>query len=141
MHRHSLREIAKIGVGLVAADLISVLWFSGAGFFPVTILNITWTSAAVVPIVLFDSALILLLAHYGWSMKLPIESPSEKKLLLIIGTVFFIVALVHLVRLAFALDLNLGDVAVPLWMSWLGVIIPAYLSYCSFHFAGHRPRK
>lgn len=140
MHRHTLREIAKVGVGLVIADLISVLWFSGAGFFPLTILGITWTASAVVPVLIFDFALILLLAHYGWSMKLPIESPSEKKLLFIVGVLFLIVAAIHLLRIALNLDLMLGDASVPMWVSWLGVLIPAYLSYCSFHFAGRRKK-
>ncbi len=135
MNKHILRELAKIGVGLFIADLVSVLWFSGAGFFPLTILGITWGVGAVWPIVIFDLAVILLLAHYGWSMKLPISSPSERTLLKVVGAVFLIVALLHLLRIAFGWNLILGDNAVPLWLSWFGVIIPGYLSYSSFHFA------
>lgn len=134
MH-HTLREAAKIATGLVIADLISVLWLSGVGFFPLTILGITWTAAAIAPIVIFDLALILLLAHYGWNMKLPIQSPSERRLLIFIGAVFLIIAVLHLIRIAFGVDLVLGSIAVPVWLSWLGVIIPGYLSYSSFHFA------
>jgi len=134
MH-HALREIAKIGVGLVLADLVSVFWFSSAGFFPLTILGVTWTASAVWPIVIFDVALILLLAHYGWNMKLPIKSPSEQKLLMLAGVIFLVIAVLHLIRIAFGWSLILGDVAIPLWLSWLGFIIPGYLSYSSFHFA------
>lgn len=139
MH-HTLREAAKVGVGLVVADLISALWFSGAGFFPLTILGITWSASAVWPIVVFDLALIALLVHYGWNMRLPIESPSERGLLKLVGLVFLVVALLHLLRIAFGWNLILGEITIPIWLSWLGVIIPGYLSYSSFHFALHKRR-
>ena len=134
MH-HTLRELYKVGVGLVLADLVSVFWFSAAGFFPLTILGITWSASAVWPIAIFDLALILLLAHYGWSMKLPITSPTERGLLKFVGLVFLVVAIVHLLRIAFGWNLILGEASIPVWLSWAGVIIPGYLSYSSFHFA------
>ena len=135
MHHHTLREAGKIGVGLVIADLVSVLWFSGAGFFPIVILGITWSASAIWPIIILDFALILLLAHYGWNMKLPIKSPSERKLLMLVGLVFLVVALLHLLRIAFGWNFILGDTTIPVWLSWFGVIIPGYLSYSSLHFA------
>jgi hypothetical protein len=135
MNRHILRELAKVGVGLVIADLVSVLWFSGAGFFPLTVLGITWTASAVLPIMAFDLAVIVLLAHFGWSMKLPISSPSERTLLKVVGLIFLVVAVVHLLRLALGWNILLGDAEVPMWLSWFGFLIPAYLSYSSFHFA------
>ncbi len=140
MKHHAMREIAKVGVGLAIADLLSVLWFSSAGFFPLTILGITWSTSAVVPIVIFDLALILLLAHYGWSMRLPIESPTERGLLKLAGFIFLVVSLLHLLRIAFGWDLILGGVTIPIWLSWLGVLVPGYLSYSSFHFAFHKRR-
>jgi hypothetical protein len=135
MHHHALREIAKVAVGLVIADLFGAFWFSSSGLFPLTILGVTWTASAIWPIVIFDAALILLLANYGWSMRLPIKSPAERKLLMLVGIVFLIVALLHLVRIAFGWNLILAEVTVPLWLSWVGVIFPGYLSYSSFHFA------
>lgn len=131
----TLREIAKVGTGLVIADLVSVLWVSGAGFFPVTIMGITWNTTAIVPIIVFDLALILLLAHYGWNMRLPIDSPSERMLLQFVGTVFLAVALLHLIRIAFNWNVVIAHLTIPFWISWFGVFIPAYLSYASFHFA------
>ncbi len=136
-----LREIAKIGTGLFLADLVGVLWFGTAGFFPLTMLGVTWTASAILPIALFDVAVILLLAHWGWNMKLPIASPSERALLLVAGTVFLAVALVHLARLAFGWEVALGDFAVPLWLSWIGVGVTGYLSYSSYHFALRTARK
>ena len=124
-------------MGLVIADLVCVVWFSTTGFFPLTVLGVTWTSAAIAPIVIFDLALIILLAHYGWSMRLPISSPSERILLFLSGYVFLIVALAHLLRIAFDWQILLGAAVVPTWLSWIGVVIAGYLSYSSFHFARH----
>jgi len=130
-----LRDIAKIAVGLFLADLLSVLWFGAAGFFPLTILGVTWTQSAILPIAAFDIGVIVLLVHFGWHTKLPVRSPSEKSLLMIAGIVFLIVALAHLLRIGLGLDLILGDFAVPVWLSWIGVFVAGYLSYSSFHFA------
>ncbi|MFZ1075671.1 MAG: hypothetical protein WAN50_04835 [Minisyncoccia bacterium] len=135
MHHHFLRELAKVAVGLVIADIICALWLSGSGLLPVTILGIAWNASAIWPGIVFDLVLILLLAHYSWNMKLPIKSPTERGLLKVVGLAFLIVALLHLVRIAFGWNLILGEVSIPLWLSWLGVIIPGYLSYSSFHFA------
>ncbi len=139
MHR-MLRDLAKVGVGLVLADIFSALWLDGSGFFPLTILGTTWTAAAVMPIVVFDTAVILLLIHYGWNTKLPLRSPAERTLLVVAGSIFLIVALLHLARLAFGWNLVLGDFVVPLWLSWFGFLITLYLSYSSFHFAFRKGR-
>lgn len=140
MKHHVLREIAKVGTGLVLADLISALWFSSAGLLPLTLLGISWTTAMVPEILVFDIVLLLLLVHFGWGMRLPVASPSERTLLVIAGIVFLIVALAHLTRLLFGLNLILGTFRVPLWLSWAGFLLTGYLSYASFHFAGLQRR-
>ncbi|HUY62635.1 MAG TPA: hypothetical protein VMV50_02510 [Candidatus Paceibacterota bacterium] len=140
MNHHKLREVAKVGAGLVIADLISVLWFSWAGILPMSLLGITWTAAMVPVILLFDAALLLLLIHLGWNMRLPVASPSERNLLVLAGFIFLIVALVHLARLLFDWHVLLGTIIVPMWISWAGVIIAGYLSYSCFHFARHKRR-
>lgn len=135
MTHKTLREIAKVGVGLLIADVVSVFWLSGAGFFPLTLLGITWSAGAVWPIAILDISLIILLAHYGWNMKLPIKSPTERGLLKLVGVIFLVIALAHLARVAFGWNLILAEAAVPVWLSWFGVVVPGYLSYSSFHFA------
>ncbi len=134
----SHRDIAKVGVGLFAADLVSVIWLGTAGFFPLTVLGVTWGMDSIVPIAVFDIAVIVLLVHWGWHTKVPVRSPSEHRLLQIAGLIFLIIALMHLLRLAFGWQLILGSFEVPLWLSWFGVIVAGYLSYGSFHFAGRR---
>jgi hypothetical protein len=140
MNHHTLREIAKVGVGLVIADIVCGLWFAGAGLFPITILGVAWSANAIGPAIVFDLALIILLAHFAWNMRLPISSPSERTLLQLAGVIFLVVALGHLARLMFNANLILGGFEIPMWLSWAGVIVTAYLSYASFHFAGMRRR-
>ncbi len=140
MNHYHLREIAKVGTGLVLADIVSVFWFSAVGLLPMSILGVTWTTSMIPEIVIFDLALLLLLIHYGWKMKLPISSPSERTLLNATGIIFLIVALVHFIRITFGLQIILGDFMIPFWFSWIGIIITGYLSYASFHFANMRRR-
>ncbi|HVW82652.1 MAG TPA: hypothetical protein VHC68_01780 [Candidatus Paceibacterota bacterium] len=139
-HHHLLKELAKVATGLVVADLISCIWLAGAGLFPMSIFGVVWTSAAVPEILVLDAALLILFVHLGWGVKLPVSSPSERTLLMLSGFLFLIIALLHLARLAFGLDLALGTFEIPLWLSWIGIVVTAYFSYASFHFASLRAR-
>jgi hypothetical protein len=137
MHHVTLRELAKIGTGLVVADIITTLWYSTGGLLPRAILGVEWTSTMVPEILVFDMALLILLIHFAWNMKLPIQSPSERTLLWVAGTLFALMALGHLSRLALDLHMWLGNFEIPLWVSWIGVLITAYLAYSCIHFARH----
>jgi len=135
MHHKKLQEVSKFVSGLVAADLVSVLWLGAAGHFPFQIFSITFPESSILPIVLFDAAILIILIHFGWSVKLPLRSPKEKTLLFLVGLLLAAVSIVHLLRIAFGWDLTIGIFVAPEWLSWLGVIITAYLSYAAFHFA------
>lgn len=45
---------------------------------------------------------------------------SRKPYLLLSGTIFLIVALLHLLRLFTSVPVLIGTSAVPIWVSWLG---------------------
>lgn len=135
MKHHPLKEVAKVGVGLVLADIISIAWFSVAGLLPMSLLGVTWTASMMPEALVFDVALLVVLVHFAWNVKMPINSPSERSLLYATGIIFLFVAIVHLVRIAFGFPLALGTVVVPMWVSWVGVIVAGYLSYASFHFS------
>ncbi len=57
---------------------------------------------------------------------------SEKNYLLISAIIFSLVALVHLVRLFTHWSFQIGTMTVPLWGSWLAVLIGATLSIWAF---------
>ncbi len=53
---------------------------------------------------------------------------SEKNYLLISATIFALVALLHGARLFTHWSFQIGAVTIPLWGSWLGLLIGATLS-------------
>lgn len=57
---------------------------------------------------------------------------SEKNYLLISAIIFSLVALLHLVRLFTHWSFQIGAMTVPLWGSWLAVLIGATLSIWAF---------
>ncbi len=134
MNKRSLQEVAKFAAGLVAADLITLVWLAQTNLLPVHFMGVNFGPEMVVPGVVFDLALLLILIHYGWHIgKIP--APREHTYLLVAGSIFSIIALAHLWRIFATGALVLMGWTVPLWLSWFGVIITAYLAYSSFRFA------
>ncbi len=140
MYNYHLKEFAKIATGLVLADAISVLWISIGHLLPMNFLGATLTTNIVIPVLIFDSVVALLLAHYGWGIKLPVRTMRERGMLFTVGTLFAIVALAHWVRITFGMNLILGSWVIPVWLSWIAITVTTYLSYLSFHFALQRQR-
>ena len=63
---------------------------------------------------------------------------SERTFSLTAGIVFLLIALGHLLRVAFGVSFVVFDISVPIWPSVVAVIIAGFLSYEGFHF-GRRP--
>jgi hypothetical protein len=57
---------------------------------------------------------------------------KTKQLLQVTGTIFALIALVHLWRALQGWPANIGGWDVPLWLSWIAVVVAGYLSYASF---------
>lgn len=54
---------------------------------------------------------------------------SQKAFYSIAGTVFLIVGIVHLLRVVNGWPVTINNLAVPMWASWLAVVIAALLAY------------
>jgi hypothetical protein len=54
---------------------------------------------------------------------------SEKTFNLLAGIIFAVVALLHLLRIYMGWSVVIADWSVPMWVSWLGFIVPAGLAY------------
>jgi len=52
------------------------------------------------------------------------------------GTLFTLVALAHLLRLIFALPVEVDGIIVPQQVSWVGAVVPGVLAYQAFRLAG-----
>lgn len=53
---------------------------------------------------------------------------------LVVGLIFLIIAVVHLLRVFYGWNWEIGGWAAPLWVSWLAVVVGGLLSYQSFQF-------
>ena len=132
MKKHLSREIAKFLAGVITANFCTIWWLATQRLFPVMVFGTVWTSEAVLPGLAFDFALILILIYYGWNIgKIP--ALRERSYLLITGAIFAVSALAHLCQI-FSHQVNVVVIGwtVPLWPSWLVLLVSAYLSYVSF---------
>jgi hypothetical protein len=50
----------------------------------------------------------------------------------ITAVLFLVVALLHLLRIIFGWPAQIGDVSVPMWASWLALVVAAALAYFGF---------
>jgi hypothetical protein len=135
INHHMLREIAKFLAGMVAGKIFTILWLSWYGLMPLLLIGTPFGMDSVAPALIFNAALLSLLVYYGWHLKSPVHSPSERKLLLVAGTIFLLVSALHFTRIMFGWSAVLGDFEIPQWLSWFGLLLAVYLSYASFHFA------
>ena len=51
---------------------------------------------------------------------------------LITATLFSLIALLRVLRLLRGWQVTIGDVVVPLWISWIGLAVATYLAYQGF---------
>lgn len=54
---------------------------------------------------------------------------NSKTYSLISGIIFLIVGIVHLLRVLNDWPLSISDFSVPMWASWVGVVVAGYLAY------------
>ena len=54
---------------------------------------------------------------------------------LIVAVLFSVVAVMHACRLLFGWQVTIASWIVPLWVSWVAIVVTAYLAYQSFKHA------
>ena len=140
MPKKNLREIAKFASGLVAADFLCGLWFYLSMPTPITLFGYTFTAQQIIFWMVFDVILFAFLAHFAWTMKNRRRTDGERTFHNVAGTVFALVALLHLSRLLFGWQFTIDGWSVPYWLNGLGTVVTAFLSYLSFHL-GSEPKK
>ena len=132
MHKQTLRELAKFLAGLIAGDFLGLLWIYMSGGLPVNFLGIQFDQRAASWGMIFDLMIMALLIHYAWYYK---DKPrnSSQQFHWLIGTIFGLVAILHLSRLIFGWQLTIGTWMAPYWLNALGAVVAGILSYTSFH--------
>jgi len=65
MSQRTMHEVAKFASGVVAADLVTNIWFAYSGLLPITTMGITVTESMLWPAIVFDVAALAFLVHYA----------------------------------------------------------------------------
>ena len=60
---------------------------------------------------------------------------SPKTFSLTVGVVFVLVALGHILRVILAAEWTMQGRAVPMWASWVAIVIAGYLAYEGFRLS------
>jgi hypothetical protein len=66
---------------------------------------------------------------------------SRKTYLLAAASIFSVVCVLHLARIVFGWSVVIGDWSVPMWLSWVGLIVAGALAYLGFSLAAQSSRK
>jgi uncharacterized membrane protein len=60
---------------------------------------------------------------------------TQRTFSLVTAVLFFLIAFLHAVRLLRGWQVTIEGTVVPIWISWIGLAIAAYLAYEGFRFA------
>lgn len=60
---------------------------------------------------------------------------SQRTYSIVAGLFFAAIALLHAGRLLFGWHITIGNGIVPMWVSWIAIVIAAYLAYQGFKHA------
>jgi hypothetical protein len=137
-HTQALREAGKFVAGLVAADLLTGLWFLATNSLPGMFFGMYITVPYAWLWVGFDVFVLLVLIHYSWHPSTLEPHTSSKALFVVVGLIVAAVAVVHFFRLVFGWSVIIDGWSAPLWVSWIGIVVAGYISYASFHFAARK---
>lgn len=66
---------------------------------------------------------------------------DQKTFSMVAGAIFAIVALLHLLRILMSWPVLIDSWAVPIWLSWIALMIAGGLSYFGLSLAAHRSRR
>ena len=63
---------------------------------------------------------------------------DQKTFLVVTGAFFVLVALLHLLRIYMGWPVVIGMWTVPMWLSWIGLVVAGGLSYFGLRLAARR---
>jgi len=63
---------------------------------------------------------------------------AHKNYCVVSGVLFALVALAHLLRVVNGVSIHLDEYVVPMYVSWIGFIVPAVLAAWAFRLSRHQ---
>jgi hypothetical protein len=65
---------------------------------------------------------------------------DQKTFSILAGIIFAVVALFHLVRIYMGWSVEIEDWSVPMWLSWIGLVVAGGLAFFGFRLAARDAR-
>jgi hypothetical protein len=65
---------------------------------------------------------------------------DQKKFVLLTGVIFALLALFHLLRIYMGWPVVIGGWTIPMWLSWLGLVVAGSLAYIGISLGMRQPR-
>jgi hypothetical protein len=62
---------------------------------------------------------------------------DQKTFCIVAGVIFAVVALFHLLRIYMEWAIQIEDWSIPMWVSWIGLIVAGGLAFFGFRFAAN----
>ena len=63
------------------------------------------------------------------------KSMSQKTFSTVVGVIFAVIAVLHLLRAVLGWQAVIGSFTIPMWLSWVAVVVSAFLAYSAFKLA------
>jgi len=63
------------------------------------------------------------------------DDMGQKEYCVVSGVLFTLVALAHLLRIVFGMSIQVDGFAVPMLVSWVGLVVPAGLAFWAFRIS------
>ena len=60
---------------------------------------------------------------------------SQKTFSLVAGAFFLLVALAHVLRIALSASVVIQNTSIPMWASWIALVVTGYLAYEGFRLS------
>jgi hypothetical protein len=57
---------------------------------------------------------------------------KQRTFSIVIGVFFSLITLLHIGRVAFGWNVTVGNAVIPMWASWIAIVVGAYFAYQSF---------
>ena len=64
----------------------------------------------------------------------------QKTFSLVVGLVFLLIAVMHVLRLALKWEVVLNDWSVPMWVSWLALVVAGFLAFEGLKLGGRKKK-
>ena len=64
--------------------------------------------------------------HYGWKCMEVVM--SQKTFSMVAGVLFLLIALGHVLRIAFGASVVIQNTSIPMWVSWIAFVVAGYLA-------------